>query len=98
MQIQSGRMVPLKSDANWTSVPMRPKARWLAQHGGGPPGWMEDSDQAGCDFVHDGWSMPPALTDHTAGPGLGLLSCERLAIPAAAAAAGLLLNVHKQPT
>jgi hypothetical protein len=23
---------------------------------------------AGCDFVRDGWSMPPALTDHTACP------------------------------
>ncbi len=38
-----------------------------------------------------------ALTDHTACPGLELLSCEHLAIQAAAAA-GLLLNVHKQLT
>ncbi len=30
--------------------------------------------------------MPPALTNHTVCPGLGLLSCERLATPAAAAA------------
>jgi hypothetical protein len=42
--------------------------------------------------------MSPALMDHTPCHGLWLLSCERLAIPAAAAAAGLLLNVHKQPT
>ncbi len=26
--------------------PMRPKARGLVQHGG-PPGWLEESDQAG---------------------------------------------------
>ena len=25
---------------------MRPKARWLAQHGG-TPGWLEESDPAG---------------------------------------------------
>jgi hypothetical protein len=30
--------------------PMRPKARGLAQHGG-PPGWLEEIDPAGCDFV-----------------------------------------------
>jgi len=35
--------------------------------------------------------------DFTGCPGLGLLSCERLGNPAAAAA-GLLLNIHKQPT
>ncbi len=40
--------------------PMRPMARGLAQHGG-PPGWLEESDPAGCDFVRDGRSMPPAL-------------------------------------
>ncbi len=47
---------------------MRPKARILAQHGG-PPGWLEESDPAGC----DGRSMPPALTDHTTCPRLLLL-------------------------
>jgi hypothetical protein len=36
---------------------MRPKARWLAQHGG-PSGWLEERDPAGCDFVRDGRSMP----------------------------------------
>jgi hypothetical protein len=51
---------------------MRPKARGLAQHGG-LPGWLEESDLAGCDFVHDGQSMPPALKDHTACPGLGII-------------------------
>ncbi len=66
---------------------MRLKARGLAQHGG-PPGWLEESDPAGCDFVCDGRSLPPALTDHTACPGLGLLNCECLAIPTA----GLLLQ------
>jgi hypothetical protein len=51
---------------------MRPKARGLAQHGR-PPGWLEESDPEGCDFVRDGRSMPPALTDHTTCPGLWLL-------------------------
>jgi hypothetical protein len=41
----------------------RPKARGLAQHGG-PPGWLEESDPAGC----DGRPMPPALTDYTTCP------------------------------
>jgi hypothetical protein len=45
---------------------MRPKARGLAEHGG-LPGWLEESDSAGCDFVHDGRSMPPVLTDHCLG-------------------------------
>jgi hypothetical protein len=45
-------------------TPMRPKARGLAQHGG-PPGFLEESDPAGCDFVCDGRSMPPAPTDYT---------------------------------
>ncbi len=44
---------------------MMPKARGLAQHGG-PPGWLEESDPAGCYFVRDGRSMP----DHTTCPGL----------------------------
>jgi hypothetical protein len=34
-----------------------PKARGLAQLGG-PPGWLEEIDPAGCDFVHDGPSTP----------------------------------------
>jgi hypothetical protein len=42
----------------------RLKARGLALYGG-PPGGLEESDPAGCDFVRDGRSMPPALTDHT---------------------------------
>jgi len=29
---------------------MRPEARGMAQHGC-PPGWLEESDPAGCDFV-----------------------------------------------
>jgi hypothetical protein len=49
---------------------MRPKARGLTLHGG-PPGWLEESEPTGCDFVCDGRSLPPALTDHTTGPGLG---------------------------
>ncbi len=72
---------------------MRPKTRGLAQHGS-PPGWLEESDAAWCDFVHDERPMPPTMMDHTACPGLGLLSCEHLAIPSSAAAAGLLLNAH----
>ncbi len=51
------------------SQPMRPKARGLALHGGSP-GWLEESDPAGCDFVRDGRSMPPALTHHTTCLGL----------------------------
>jgi hypothetical protein len=51
---------------------MRPKARELAQHGG-PPGWLEMSDPAGCDFLREGPFMPSALTDHTTCPGLGLI-------------------------
>jgi hypothetical protein len=41
----------------------------------GLPGWLEESDPAGCDFVRDGRSMPPALMpmDHTTFPGLGLI-------------------------
>jgi hypothetical protein len=31
---------------DWQLGPMRPKARGLTQHGG-PPGWLEESDQAG---------------------------------------------------
>jgi hypothetical protein len=42
----------------------------------------------------EGWSN---TADYTACPGLGLLSCEHLAIPGAAAGS-LLSNVHKQPT
>ncbi len=46
---------------------MRPKARGLAHHGNSP-GWLEESDPEGCDFVHDRRSMPPALTGHTTCP------------------------------
>jgi hypothetical protein len=38
--------------------------------------------------------MPPSLTDRTACPGLGLLSCKLLANPAAVADV-LVLNAHK---
>jgi hypothetical protein len=34
------------------------KARGLVQHGG-PPGWQEESDSAGYDFLRDGRYMPP---------------------------------------
>jgi hypothetical protein len=51
---------------------MRAKARELTQYGG-PPGWLEDGDPAGCDFVLGVRSMPPALTDQTTCPGLGLI-------------------------
>jgi hypothetical protein len=46
---------------------MRPKARGLAHHGS-PPGWLLESDRAGCDFVSDERYVPPALTDHTTCP------------------------------
>ncbi len=67
---------------------MRLKTRGLAQHGG-LPDRLEESDPPECDIVRDRLSMPPSLTDHTACPGQEVLSCERLAIPATAAA-GLL--------
>jgi hypothetical protein len=51
---------------SWVQA-MRPKARRLAQNGG-PPGWFEESDPAGRDFVRDGRSMPPDLMDHTTCP------------------------------
>jgi hypothetical protein len=51
------------------TLPMSPKARGLAQHGR-PPGRLDESDTAGCDFVCAGRSMPLALTDHTTCPGL----------------------------
>jgi hypothetical protein len=51
---------------------MRPKARGLAQHDG-PPGWVEESEPAGCDFVRDERSVPPVLTENTTCPGLGLI-------------------------
>jgi hypothetical protein len=54
------------------SQPMRPKASGLVQPGG-PPGWLEESDPIGSDIVRDGRSMPPALTEHTICPGLGLI-------------------------
>jgi hypothetical protein len=34
------------------------------QHGG-PPDWLVESYPGACDFVRDGQSMLPALTDHT---------------------------------
>jgi hypothetical protein len=58
-------------------------ARGLAQHGG-PPGWLEESDPAGCDFVCDGRSMPPALMDHT--------------MHLYWSGTYLLLNLHKTPS
>jgi hypothetical protein len=60
---------------------MRPKARGLAQHGG-LPGWLKESDPAGCDFVRDGRS-------NNACPG-GPHNLSRSGAP-------LLLNVHKTP-
>jgi hypothetical protein len=75
------------------SEPVKPKIRGPVQHGGPPgPGWLEESDPTGCDR-----SMPPALTDRTAWPGLELLSCELLANPADVAD-DLVLNVNKTPS
>jgi hypothetical protein len=47
---------------------MRPKARELAQHGD-PPGWLKESDSEGRIL----YLMPPAQTDYTTFPGLGLI-------------------------
>jgi hypothetical protein len=38
-------------------ISWRPKVRRLVQHGG-PPGWLEDRDPAGCDFS----SIRPTLS------------------------------------
>jgi hypothetical protein len=75
---------------------MNPEARGLAPDGS-PPGYLEVSYPAGCDFVRDGWSMPPSLKNRTACPGPELLSCELHANPAAVAGV-LVLNVHKIPS
>jgi hypothetical protein len=55
------------------------EGRELAQHGG-QPGWLKESAPARYDFVRDGRSIPPALTDCNACPGLEQLSCELLEI------------------
>ncbi len=56
-----------------TIVPqMRLKAWCLTQHDGSP-GWLEEIDPAGCYFVCVGWSLPPALMDHTTCPYLGMI-------------------------
>ncbi len=54
---------------------MRPKARGLAQHGG-PPGLLEKSDPAGCDFVRDGRAVPPVFSVPYRLPWQELPSCE----------------------
>ncbi len=79
-------------------VPIRPKAiEGWSNTTARLAVWMRVAQQGVILYdVRDGRSML-ALTDNTARPGLGLLSCERLAIPAAAAA-GLLLIVHNQLT
>ncbi len=59
---------------------MKPKVRATRR-----PAWLAWGEwPAGRDFVRDGRSMPPALTDHTTCPGLH--------------GADILLNVHKTPS
>jgi hypothetical protein len=59
------------------------------------PAWLDESDPSGVICTCDGQSVPPALTDRTACPWQGLLSCEFLAIPPASCpAVGILLNVY----
>jgi hypothetical protein len=69
-------------DSREKSGSMRPKARVLAQHGG-PPGWLEESDPAGSDFVSE-WKAHAGCPD---GPHH---------LPRSGA--DLLLNVHKTPS
>ncbi len=57
--IRTGQVVVVYPNKRVDAI--RPKARGLAQHSG-PPGWLEESDPAGCDFVHDGRSMTSPLT------------------------------------
>ncbi len=64
---------------------MKLKARGLAQHDGppqhgGPPGWLEESDPVGCDFVRDGRSIAACPDGPHHLPRSG---------------ADMLLNVHK---
>ncbi len=49
------RMVVVRGEA----LPKRSKARGLVQHGG-PPGWLEESDPAGCDLyvMDDPFRLP----------------------------------------
>jgi hypothetical protein len=60
------------SDLCVYSRPMKLNARGLAQHDS-PPGWLEGSDPAGCDFLRDARSKPTALRGHIICPGLGLI-------------------------
>jgi hypothetical protein len=69
----------------------------MAQHGG-QPGWLEEIDPAGCDFVRDGRSMLPSLTDCTACPYLKLLSAVSFWQIKAAVVDVLVLNVHRTPS
>jgi hypothetical protein len=46
--------------------------------------WLEENGPEGCDFIRDGRSMRPALTDHTTCP--------------AQSGVDLQLNVHKTPS
>jgi hypothetical protein len=61
---------------------MRPKARGLTQYGC-PPGWLDEIDPTGCDFVRDGRSMLPALTDGNVliNRGLLLTHTKHMAMP-----------------
>ncbi len=68
------------------------KAWVLAQHGG-PHGWLQEIDPAGCDFVRDGWSMPPGLPYCTVCPGRGC--------PGASwwhSSCCYIVNVHNHPS
>ncbi len=67
--------------------PMSPKARGLVQNGGSP-GWLDESNPAGCDFVSYGRSIGPCHPCHL----------PWWTTPLAWSEAALLLNVHKTQT
>jgi hypothetical protein len=79
----------IRTNLRLRSKHRKPKPRRLAQHSG-PPGWLEESGPAGCNFVCEWRTILFAPV------------CEAAQLRAsgkpAAAAAGQLLNVHKQPT
>ncbi len=76
---------------------MRPKARRLAQHGR-PPGWLEESDPTGMILyaIVGPCRLPGVLYRLPCLPNIGLLA--NPAAEKAAAAAGILVNVHNPST
>ncbi len=77
---------PVRADGTvqqgWRYAPKRPKARGLAQHGG-PPGWLEESNQAGVILYVIARAVPPAFSILHRLPWQKLLRCKLMEFPAA---------------